>query len=180
LGKYPSFSVAAKTAAEAIAAWSNQTDLRSLPHCAKPTVDAVGFDTQEKLHEKTSVTEIHLIPRMSGESGVGKVLVGAVFVGLSFIPGLGQIGQVALSTVLFSMGMSLMISGIMQLFMKSPKVETNEDPEASKILGSPTNTTKIGTIIPRGYGRMIVGGQYLSVQINAKGMAHGQFPATIT
>jgi predicted phage tail protein len=180
LSEYPSFSVEANTASEAITAWSMQTDLSKVPAYLKPVVDAVGFPTEDELHKPTEVTEIHLIPRLDGEGAVGKILVGAVFVGLSFVPGLGQIGQVAISTMLFSAGIGLMLSGIMQLFMKAPKVETSEQPDASKILGAPTNTTAIGTIIGRGYGRMRVGGHYLSVQINASNMVRGSFPETIT
>lgn len=176
--KYEDFSIEASTVAEAIEGWSRQTDMVNLPHDRKPVVDVVGFDTIEKLSKPTDVNEIHLIPRMFGGSGLGKVLLGALFIGLSFIPGLGQIGQVAISSILMTTGIGLVIGGIMQMFMPTPTVDKSDDPDPSKYLGAAGNTTAIGTLIPKGYGRMKVGGQYLSIQVNAQDMVLGAFPTT--
>lgn len=179
LRAYPSFEVDADSAAEAIEAWSNQTELKLVPMHEKPVIEVIGFETIEKLEQPTKVKELHLIPRMAGGNGTfGKILLGAAFIGLSFIPGLGQIGQLAISSALFMTGVGLMIGGIMQIFMKTPKVQNSDDPEASRYLGSSVNTTAIGTPIPRGYGRLKIGGQFLSVQVNAQDMVYGQFPET--
>lgn len=178
--RFPSFSVEAESAGEAIEAWSNQTDMRNLPWNQKPIIDVVGFSTLEALSEKTEIEELHLIQRLAGGGGIGKVLLGAAFIGLSFIPGLGQIGQIAISTVLFSTGIGLMLGGIMQLVMPTPKLDNkNNGPESSKYLSAGNNSTKIGTPITRGYGRYKLGGQYLSIQVNAADMVYGQFPETL-
>lgn len=182
LAKYPSFEVAADSAAEAITAWSNQTDLANQSPLLNPVVDAIGFDTVEKLEARTRDTEIHLIPRMTGGSGsVGKILLGAVFIGIGFATaGLGwSIGGVLVSPMLVATGIGLMIGGIMQLFMKAPSLDAEDGPDASKILGASNNTTQIGTPIPRGYGRCRAGGQYLSVQVNASSLVYGEFPETV-
>ena len=166
--RYESFAVAAETAAEAIEGWSRQVG-------TDPTflMQAVGYDTPEKLKAPTDATEIHLVPAMFGGGGaVGKILVGVALIGLSFIPGIGQAMQIAL----LSAGIGMAVGGVMQLFMKQPTVSKEEDPDASKYIGSGKNTTGIGTIIGRGGGRMMIGGHFLSLQVNSSDMVVGAFP----
>jgi predicted phage tail protein len=177
--QYESFEVGADTVADAIEGWSRQTPMAQMPLKDRPIIDVVGFDTVEELHVKTDVKEIHLVPRMFGGKGnFGRILLGAAFIGLSFIPGLGQIGQIAISTILFTAGVGLVIGGIMQMFMKAPTVNNSDDPDPSRYLSAAGNTTAIGTLIPKGYGRFKVGGHYLSVQVNAQDMVFGTFPST--
>lgn len=179
---YPEFSVAADTVAEAVEAWSIQTSMQNLPFGQKPLIEIVGFDTVEKLNAPTDVIEIHLVPSMSGGGGsFGKILLGAALVAVAVInPGIGGMVLSSMGQSLFmSLGISLMLSGVMQLFMRTPKVDSEEGPEPSKILGAPSNTTEIGTLIPRGYGRCKVGGHYLSVQVNSQDLVYGRFPTTI-
>lgn len=177
--QYEGFNIAADTVAEAIEGWSRQSGMSNLPIDERPIIDIVGFDTVESLIAPTDVTEIHLVPRMfGGGGGFGKILVGAALIGLSFIPGLGQIGQVAISTALATAGVGMIIGGIMQLFMPTPTVDKSNDPDPSKYLGAAGNTTAIGTLIGKGYGRFKIGGQYLSVQVNAQDMVLGAFPVT--
>jgi len=57
--------------------------------------------------------------------------------------------------------------GIMQLISPAPKQDST-DPDASKYIGAPGNTTKIGTRIPILYGRRKIFGQILSLDIEAK------------
>jgi predicted phage tail protein len=168
--RHESFAVAASTAAEAIEGWSRQVG------CDKTMLlQAVGFDTEEKLKAKTDVTEIHIMPAMFGGGGAfGKILIGAALIALSFIPGIGQAVQIAL----LSAGIGMALGGVMQLFMKQPTVSKSSDPPASKYLGSGKNSTAIGTPIGFGGGRMMVGGQFLSLQVNSSDMVYGEFPAT--
>lgn len=170
--RYESFAVAASTPAEAIEGWSRQVDCdRSL------LMQAVGYDTEDKLNAKTAATEIHLVPAMFGGGGaVGRILIGAALIGLSFIPGIGQAMQIAL----LSAGIGMALGGVMMLFQKAPTVSKEEDPDASKYIGSGKNTTAIGTIIGFGGGRMMVGGQFLSLQVNSSDMVYGTFPETPT
>jgi len=67
----------------------------------------------------------------------------------------------------------------MSMFMKAPSVSASDDPDPSKYLGSKGNTTAIGTLIPKGYGRFPVSGQYMSLQVNSQDMVFGSFPASI-
>jgi predicted phage tail protein len=170
--RYESFAVAASTPAEAIEGWSRQAGAdRTI------VMQAVGFDTVEKLNDKTDATEVHLIPAMFGGGGAfGKILIGAVLIGLSFIPGIGQAAQIAL----MSAGIGMALGGVMQLFMKQPTVSKSEDPPASKYISSGKNTTAIGTPIGFGGGRMMIGGQFMSIQVNSSDLVFGTFPDTPT
>ena len=181
--QYPEFSVAADSVADAIQGWSQQTNMRFVPIDDKPIIDVIDYDTEEKLKKKVDENEeieIHLVPRMQGGGGFGKILLGAALVGLSFT-GVGAIaiGSVGLGSALFATGLGLLLAGVMQLFMKAPNLENSDDPEPSRYIGSIRNTTEIGTLIPKGYGRFMVAGHYLSVQVDAKDMVFGEFPETV-
>lgn len=173
LKQYPEMEIGGNTVAEVIEGWSRQAGL-DLQHPIM--IDVLDFDTVDKLTAKTEVIEIHLVPRMYGGKGAfGQILIGAALIGLSFIPGIGQAVQVAL----LSAGIGMSIGGVMQFFMKTPTIDKSNDPDPSKYISSRGNTTKIGTLIPKGYGRFKYGGQYLSVQVNAQDMVFGKFPATL-
>ena len=140
-------------------------------------MQAVGFDTKEKLNEKTDIAELHLVPAMFGGGGsFGRILIGAALIAASFIPGIGQAVQIAL----LSAGIGMAVGGVMDMFMKQPTVSKSNDPPASKYLGSGQNTTAIGTIIGMGGGRMLVGGQFMSIQVDSSELVYGTFPTTIT
>lgn len=71
------------------------------------------------------------------------------------------------------LGTSLIIGGVMQMLSPSPKVSANaSDPEASKYLGAPGNTTALGTYIPIGYGKFKVSGHYISFNISTTEFAY--------
>ncbi len=167
--------IAAETVAEAIEGWSRQCGLTDLPLTDRPVIDVVGFDTVELLTAKTEVTEIHLVPAMyGGKGGFGQILIGAALIGLSFVPGIGT----ALSAGLMAAGIGMAVGGALSFFMKAPSVGASNDPDASKYLGTKGNTTQIGTLIGKGYGRFPVSGQYMSIQVNSQDMVFGTFPAS--
>jgi predicted phage tail protein len=166
--------IKADTVADAIEGWSRQCGLAEIPAALRPVIEIVDFDTAESLVEKTDVTEIHLVPAMfGGKGGFGQILIGAALIGLSFT-GVGA----ALSAGLMAAGIGMAIGGVMSMFMKAPSVGASQDPEPSKYLGSNGNTTQIGTLIGKGYGRFKGGGQYLSIQVNSQDMVFGSFPAS--
>lgn len=77
------------------------------------------------------------------------------------------------ANAMIGVGTSLLIGGIMQAISPSPKVTANaSDPEASKYLGAPGNTTALGTYIPIGYGKFKVSGHYISFNISTKEFAY--------
>lgn len=175
--RYGAFEIEADTVADAVEGWSRQVSgLDEDFTFRRPLMSIVGFDSEEAIYGKTDVKEIHLVPSMYGGGGAFKsILIGVALIGLSFIPGIGQAVQIAL----LSAGIGMALQGVMQMFMKTPTVSKSDDPDPSKYLGAGDNTTEIGTLIPKGYGRMLLGGQYLSVQVNSNDMVYGTFPSTV-
>lgn len=165
--------IIADTVADVIEGWSRQCGLADIPLTQRPTITVVDFEEAESLFQKTDVTEIHLIPAMFGGGGsFGQILIGAALIGASFLTG----GTVA--AALMAAGIGMVIGGVMSMFMKAPSVSASDDPDPSKYLGTKGNTTAIGTLIPKGFGRFPVSGQYMSLQVNSQDMVFGSFPAT--
>lgn len=146
------------------------------PQRGRIAASVAGFDTYESLSEPLTddVDEIHIFPALRGgkSGGVMQVVIGAVLIVvgviLSFTP------AAAASPYLYMMGASMMLGGVISMLSPTPKVDTGglssdaADPEASRYLGSPQNTTKIGTRIPILYGRTLVYGHILSFGLQAK------------
>ena len=171
----PSFEVDAATAHEVIEGWSRQTILPSLPLDERPLIEVVGYDTVDKLTAPLTEDTIHLMPAMFGGGAVGKILVGGAMIiaGILIAP-----TNPLLGIGLVTSGIGIAMGGVMELFMKAPKLDAEQDDDTkSKYLGSGRNTTAIGTVIGIGGGRMKVGGQYLSLQVNSSDMVMGRFPA---
>ena len=140
-----------------------------------------GFDTKESLFEPLSpdTKEIHLLPDIRGGKGGGflKVVVGAVLIAAAVYTGGGSLtalaatGSTSLSSIMFSLGVSLVLGGLLEIISPAPQIDTlpdTQDPEASKYLGATQNTVKIGTRIPLLYGRHEAFGHYLSFNVDAK------------
>lgn len=176
---FPEMEVDGATPAEILEGWSRQTSMEDMPLDKRPVIDVLGFDSENELMDQLpeGTTELHLVPAMFGGGGaVGKILIGAALIGLSFIPGIGQVAQVAL----LSAGIGMAMGGVMQMFMRSPKMDSKSSTDdGSKYINGATNSTAIGTRIGYGGGRMRVGGQFLSLQVNSSDMVYGQFPATV-
>lgn len=173
---YPSLEIHGDTVAEVLEGWSRQVGLADVPLDQRMVMEIIDFDTPEKLAEKTDVEEIHIFPALFGGGGFGRILIGAalIVVGAVLAP-----FSIPVNIAIAVAGLSLVLGGIMQLFMKAPTTNKSNDPAASKYLGNSVNTTQIGTIIARGAGRMRAGGQYLSVQVDSSDLVYGRFPTTI-
>lgn len=173
LKEFPSMDIEAKTVAEAIEGWSRQCGMQDIPLFNKPVIAVLGFDNPEQFIQETDVEELHLVPAMFGGGGsFGKIIVGAALIAISFLPFI----PAPLKVALISSGIGMIVGGVMQMFMKAPTTSKSNDPDASKYLGLGSNTTAIGTLITKGYGRCMGGGQYLSVQVNATDMVTGRYP----
>ena len=173
--RFEGCEIKATTVADAIEGWSRQCGMADIPLDMRPVIEVVGFDTVESFTQKTDVEEIHLVPAMfGGGGGFGQILMGAALIGLSFVPGIGT----ALSAGILAAGIGMTVSGVMSLFMKAPSVSSSDDPDPSRYLGNGGNTTQIGTLISKGYGRFKIGGQYMSLQVNSQDMVFGSFPAS--
>lgn len=148
-------------------------------------IEAVGFETEEKLFAPTDAKEVHLIPAMHGGGGFGKILLGAVMIAaVVFMPAsafaIGSLSSATVSGAVLGMGIGLVLGGIMQLFMKAPTISKSEDPAASKYLSSGKNTTAFGTPITMAWGRVKLFPHWLSIQVNSNNMVYGTFPASPT
>ena len=94
--------------------------------------------------------------------GVGQILLGAVLIGASFIPGVGA-GAV---TVMQALGASLTLNGIATLISPQPQLGLERGKEAARlesfIFNNVVNTAKQGLPVPIAYGRVFVGSAVLS------------------
>ncbi len=142
----------------------------------RPLLRIVGHETEESLDE--SPDEIHMVPAVAGGKGVGKVLLGAALIGIAFIPGVGTVASGMLANALIGMGVSLMLSGLAQIFTKAPSLSQSNDPEASKYLGLSNNTTQIGTLRSYSMGRIkLTAPHLLALNVDSTDLVKGEFPA---
>ena len=178
----PEYRIEANTPAEAIEGLGSQLHwYEDRPLELRPVVRVVGFDDPRTLYEKTEQEEIHIVPAMIGGSGVGRIVVGGLLIAAAFIiPGVGAVLGGALMSTMLSVGATLVLSGVMQLFMKSPTIERSADPENSKYFGLQDNTVAIGTPIALQWGRGPAQGHVMAVNVDAKDLVFGNFPASPT
>ncbi len=178
-GKF--FDIEARTVADAIEGFSIQAP--NWPR--KLRISAVGHDTAESLYE--SPEEVHLMPSITGGGGnFGKILLGAAIIGLGFVTGgitwtaAAGLGTTVLGGLALSMGAAMILQGIMGVFMKTPKIRSVNDPEASKYLSVNQNTTASGTPITLAGGRIDLAGHWLSLQSDSSNLSYGSFPTNPT
>jgi predicted phage tail protein len=135
----------------------------------KPLVRVLDHDSAESLHAPATVTELHLVPAFTGgKSGNAflQIVLGTVLVVASFyLPA----SMPYLANAMFSFGASLVLGGVLNMISPAPKLDVSSasDPDASKYLGAPGNTVKIGTRIPLLFGRHKAYGHILSVDVDA-------------
>lgn len=156
----------ARTAAEAIYAFDRQTKaFKPRVGQRRHLISAKGFETVEDLKRPTDIEELHLYPAFAtGKGGAfTQILIGSVLVaaGIAVAPYAPWA-----STFLISTGAGLVLGGVMQLLMPAPE-EATSGSEGSNYLGSPKNTTAIGTPIPILYGRRKVYGHILGFDLDA-------------
>jgi predicted phage tail protein len=128
-------------------------------------IKVAGFETIEDLIRPSDEQDLHVFPQLNGgkNGGFFQILLGAVLIAASFIPGVGA----AFAPILLKVGIMMVLGGILQLF-NTPKRDNKDSPEKkSHYLGAPKNTVEIGTRIPILCGEDLVGGHYLSFQIDA-------------
>jgi len=152
--------VVADTVAEAIKKITLQLQgFRPNAITGRRRISVVGFPTMESLFTK-GPEEIHLVPQFNGgkQGGVFQIILGAALVAASFfLP-----GSIAfLAPLMLNIGLMVAIGGLLSLLQTPPVVNK------SHYLGSPQNTVAIGTPIALLYGHRKVGGQILSMNIEA-------------
>lgn len=117
---------------------------------------------------------LHVFPCFSPSGGGSKnsswiqIAIGAVLIATAFITGgTSMAAWAAWQTTAFAMGVSLVLGGLQQLLIRTPKTDNGESEEKSKYFGNNQNTTAIGTRIPIGYGKYRVYGQILSLNLQS-------------
>lgn len=139
----------------------------------KVKLQVVGYDTDEDLKvcpEDEAVLKIVPAVLVGKKAGFFQIVIGAVLIAASFIPGL---------QFLLPVGISMVIGGTLQLLAPTPTIDTLPDevnPEASKYLSGSGNTTKHGTRIPLAGGTVVWYGHILSINIQARDLATGGSP----
>ena len=135
-------------------------------------VSVGGYDLgEDELHHPSGQQEIRLIPVVAGAGAVGKIIAGVALVALAIVNpfGAAAIAGVALSTIAFGVGASLVLGGVAQLLSPVPKVSATEtDPrrQQSFNFSGIQNTSAEGTPVPIVYGEVITGSVTVSVGID--------------
>lgn len=144
----------------------------------RPVACIVGYDTIESLSECPE--QIDIVPAVNGGKGIGKILIGAALIGLAFtgIGAIGIVGATTIGTLSFGLGLSLVLAGLSQMFIKSPSLSKQTDPDASKYLGISTNTTKLGTLRSYSMGRIkLTAPHLLALNVDSNDLVRGEFPS---
>lgn len=122
--------------------------------------------------------ELHLIPVIEGaNSGVGMIIVGIVMIVAAFFTGGASIAAWGtMSVALAAAGVGMAVGGIIAATTKMPGVaestnSSKESDQASFLFDGPTNQSKQGGAVPRGYGRLLVGSIVVSAGLYAEPMA---------
>lgn len=126
------------------------------------TADPEGIDYNECMMPCDTLV---IAPVITGAGGsgmsIGKILLGAVLIGLAFIPGIGSAavaatGKMALTqigTVMFGIGSSLLLGGIAELLTPTPKQP--KEAEQSFLFDRAVDLTSQGFPIPLLYGEFL-------------------------
>ena len=122
-------------------------------------IDDDKIDSQE-LELPVNNKTIRIMPLLHVASGgVGKIVLGAALIGLSFISG-GTLGPLVLKA-----GIGLMLSGFADLIFTPPEDTPDEDDSQSYLFSGAVNLSKAGLPVPVGYGRVRIGSTNISNSI---------------
>jgi len=175
------FECEAATPAQAMNAYVTMNNLAPFSAREKWIVEVLDHPTVAALHSPLRFPELHIVPAFSGGGGFVKIAIGVVLI-VAAIVTQQYYSLPFVASALFAMGTSLALSGVMELLSPTPKLTPiNNNDTASKYLGSPPNTTAIGTPIAIGYGRYLWSGQFLSFNLESDpAPVNGQPPLTST
>ena len=140
-------------------------------------------------------TEFYVVPLLIGGGGnAGQIILGAALVALVIFTGgtaapvlmggstLGMVAGVTVGSMLMQMGVSMIISGVMGMMMKPPKLAVegaqtvdSESRSDNKIFQGLQNTTNSNVPVPIVYGRTRIGGQFISGEIRTLQHARNEF-----
>ncbi|EBY0127045.1 tail assembly protein [Salmonella enterica subsp. enterica serovar Oranienburg] len=183
------FSLSIKTGAEAIYALAMQIPgFRQKMNDGWYQIRIAGQDVDEasvsaRLHESLpDGAIIHIVPRMAGagKGGLFQVVLGAVAIGASFLTGGATLalwgsalsaGAISASSVLFSMGVAMMLGGVAQMLTpqaKTPSSRQTDNGKQNTYFSSLDNMVAQGNTLPVLYGEMLVGSRTISQEISTR------------
>ena len=133
-------------------------------------------------------TEFYVVPLLIGGGGnAGQIILGAALVALVIFTGgtaapVRMVAGVTVGSMLMQMGVSMIISGVMGMMMKPPKLAVegaqtvdSESRSDNKIFQGLQNTTNSNVPVPIVYGRTRIGGQFISGEIRTLQHARNEF-----
>lgn len=108
-------------------------------------------------------TVIRFVPLVVGAGAVGRIIAGIILIVASYFAG-------PAGPALFSMGVSLIIGGVIELLTPRPHKDDNKDQSERKdktsyYFDGPVNTTGQGIPVPLIYGRVRCGSHVVSAAI---------------
>ena len=138
---------------------------------------------KDEIHHPIGQEDIHIVPVISGAGrGMGKILLGAALIGLSFFSfgtsaGLGVAFSKGFAKVgliqkgLFGLGAALTLSGVSDMLFPVPKPQefkSEQDPQLSFSFSGTQNTSRAGTPVPIVYGEIVTGSVVISGAIDTQ------------
>ena len=135
---------------------------------------------KEEIHHPVGKQDIHFIPVISGAGrGLGKILLGAVLIGIAVASGgtglsLGAGGVFgftggSLAAIGGNIGLALVLSGVSDMLFPVPKPQkftSEEDPQLSFNFSGVQNTSRAGTPVPIVYGEIFTGSVVISAAVD--------------
>ena len=130
---------------------------------------------KEEIHYPIGTQEIQIVPVITGAGNFGKILLGAVLIGVSFgafgafgvksigAAGFAKAGFAAKAT--FGIGAALVLSGVSGMLFPVPEIDTSggeSDPRISFSFSGLQNTSRAGTPVPICYGEILTGSVVIS------------------
>ena len=126
---------------------------------------------KDELHDPAGQQEISIAPVIAGAGTVGRIILGAVLIGLSFIPGLQATAifgsKLTVGAALLSLGGGLVLGGLAQLLTPVPTVQqSDQDPRKTYNFSGIQQTSRQGTPVPVVYGKTLVGSIVISAGVD--------------
>ena len=126
--------------------------------------DPNGMDYQNVL---MGCRRLIIAPVVSGGGAVGRILLGVALVALAFIPGIGaplasaiaagtaKAGFTVLGSLLFSLGTSMVLTGVAQLLTPTPDAVKETERKDSFLFDRASDLTVQGQPVPILYGKFL-------------------------
>lgn len=116
---------------------------------------------EQGLSIESEKAPIRFTPVVKGSGAAGRIILGIVLV---------VAGAYLRNPYLISMGVSLIVGGVVQMLLAPPK-SRNTDEEKNKpsySFNGPVNTVAQGNIVPVCYGQLLVGSQVVSAGLSVE------------